>query len=138
MKRLQTIQNALNCALTKSPQLPHIVLYCIVLYLYIYIAPLAVHTNQKRFQCERPREKRARIPYNRLPVFFIVLQSSSTIFNHVFMSLRPFANYAGFPHPNLPPDVPSLYKLISLLCFLICYTLFISQIQTSSTIFISS
>src|SRR6218665_2514902 len=27
-----------------------IVLYCIVLYLYIYIALLAVHTNQKRFQ----------------------------------------------------------------------------------------
>ena len=36
-----------------------IVLYCIVLYLYIYTALLAVHTNQKRFQCERPREKRA-------------------------------------------------------------------------------
>src|SRR6218665_875964 len=36
-----------------------IVLYCIVLYLYMYIARLAVHTNQKRFQCERPREKRA-------------------------------------------------------------------------------
>src|SRR6218665_1806009 len=34
-------------------------LYCIVLYLYIYIALLAVHTNQKHFQCERPREKRA-------------------------------------------------------------------------------
>src|SRR6218665_3458030 len=34
-------------------------LYCIVLYLYIYIALLAVHTNQKRFQCGRPREKRA-------------------------------------------------------------------------------
>ena len=34
-------------------------LYCIVLYLYIYIALPAVHTNQKRFQCERPREKRA-------------------------------------------------------------------------------
>src|SRR6218665_134073 len=33
--------------------------YCIVLYLYIYRALLAVHTNQKRFQCERPREKRA-------------------------------------------------------------------------------
>ena len=32
---------------------------CIVLYLYIYIALLAVHTNQKRFQCKRPREKRA-------------------------------------------------------------------------------
>jgi len=31
----------------------------IVLYLYIYIVLLAVHTNQKRFQCERPREKRA-------------------------------------------------------------------------------
>src|SRR6218665_1989675 len=36
-----------------------IVLYCIVLHLYIYIALLAVHTNQKLFQCERPREKRA-------------------------------------------------------------------------------
>ena len=35
------------------------IVYCIVLYLYIYIALLAVHTNQKRFQCERPREKRA-------------------------------------------------------------------------------
>ena len=33
--------------------------YCIVLYLYIYIALLVVHTNQKHFQCERPREKRA-------------------------------------------------------------------------------
>src|SRR6218665_1875341 len=33
-------------------------MYCIVLYLYIYIALLAVHTNQKRFQCKRPREKR--------------------------------------------------------------------------------
>jgi len=30
-------------------------LYCI--YIYIYIAPLAVHTNQKCFQCERPREQ---------------------------------------------------------------------------------
>ena len=34
-------------------------LYSIVLYLYIYIALHAVHTNQKRFQCKRPREKRA-------------------------------------------------------------------------------
>ena len=33
--------------------------YCIALYLYIYIALLAVHTNQKRFQCESPREKSA-------------------------------------------------------------------------------
>jgi len=32
------------------------------LYLYIYIALLEVHTNQKRFQCERPREKRALNP----------------------------------------------------------------------------
>ena len=36
-----------------------ILLYCIALYLYIYMALLAVLTNQKRFQCERPREKRA-------------------------------------------------------------------------------
>src|SRR6218665_2058385 len=36
-----------------------IALYCTVLYQYIYIALLSVHTNQKRFQCERPREKRA-------------------------------------------------------------------------------
>jgi len=30
----------------------------IVLHLYIFIAFLAVHTNHKRFQCERPREMR--------------------------------------------------------------------------------
>jgi len=36
----------------------YILLY-IVLYLYIYIVLLAVHTNQKRFQHERPREKKA-------------------------------------------------------------------------------
>src|SRR6218665_3536946 len=35
-----------------------IVLHCIVLYLYISIAPIAVHINQKRFQCKRHREKR--------------------------------------------------------------------------------
>ena len=29
----------------------------IVMYLCIYIALLAVHTNQKLFQCERAREK---------------------------------------------------------------------------------
>ena len=35
--------------------------FCVplVLYLYIYIALFAVHTNHKRFQSERPREKRA-------------------------------------------------------------------------------
>src|SRR6218665_4040170 len=33
--------------------------YCMVVYLYIYIALHAVHTNQKRFQCKRPREKSA-------------------------------------------------------------------------------
>jgi len=32
---------------------------CIVLYLYIYTVLLAVNTNQKHFQCERPREKGA-------------------------------------------------------------------------------
>src|SRR6218665_2396905 len=31
----------------------------IVLYFYIYIVLLAVHTNQKRFQCKIPREKKA-------------------------------------------------------------------------------
>src|SRR6218665_1026345 len=36
-----------------------VLLYSTVLYLYIYIALLAVHTNQKCFQCERPRKKRA-------------------------------------------------------------------------------
>src|SRR6218665_1835252 len=40
---------------------------------------------------------------------------------------------------NVPlNDGLSPYKLISLLCFLTCYTLFISPIQTTSTIFISS
>src|SRR6218665_3944621 len=33
--------------------------YCMVVYLYIYIALHAVHTNRKLFQCKRPREKRA-------------------------------------------------------------------------------
>ena len=36
-----------------------IVLYCIVLYLYIYLALLVLHINQKRFPFERPREKKA-------------------------------------------------------------------------------
>src|SRR6218665_3143600 len=42
-------------------------------------------------------------------------------------------------YQNVPlDDGPSPYKLISLLCFLTCYTFFTSPIQTSSTIFISS
>ena len=36
---------------------PHIV-HCIVLYLSIYIAPLTMHINQRRSQCEKPREKK--------------------------------------------------------------------------------
>jgi len=32
----------------------HYGLYSIGLYLCIYIAHIAVHTNQKRFQCKRP------------------------------------------------------------------------------------
>ena len=35
-------------------------MYCIVLYLYIYIELLAVHTNHKHFQCKRPGVKRTR------------------------------------------------------------------------------
>ena len=50
----------LHCIALRCVALQYcIVLYFIVLYLYIYLALLAVHTNQKRFQCERPREKRA-------------------------------------------------------------------------------
>ena len=62
--------------------------HCIVLYLDIYIALLAGHTNQKRFQCERPREKRAvlysldsRILW---PVVFLFLQC---LFWHQFPSV---------------------------------------------------
>src|SRR6218665_393552 len=46
-------------------------LYCIVLYLYIYIALLAVHTNQKCFQCQRPREKRAVLMFDTLPIHLL-------------------------------------------------------------------
>src|SRR6218665_1672246 len=42
-----------------SAFLNNTLLYCIVLYLYIYIVLLAVYANQQRFQCEVPREKRA-------------------------------------------------------------------------------
>src|SRR6218665_3911081 len=49
---------ALHCITWHCIVLHCIVLHCIVLYLNIYIALLKVHTNQKRFQCERPREKR--------------------------------------------------------------------------------
>src|SRR6218665_1453190 len=38
-------------------QMYECILYCIIS-IHLYSA-LAVHTNQKRFQCERPREKRA-------------------------------------------------------------------------------
>jgi len=46
-----------SCSLLYCIVLYCIVLYCIVLCLYSYIALLAVHNNQKRFQWERPREK---------------------------------------------------------------------------------
>src|SRR6218665_2523905 len=36
----------------------HICMHCVALYLYIYIALLAVHTNQKHFQRERDPERR--------------------------------------------------------------------------------
>src|SRR6218665_981047 len=58
--------NCSTCSITswililmESIMLLRSAIYCIVLYLYIYIALLEVHTNQKRFQCERPRKKRA-------------------------------------------------------------------------------
>lgn len=34
------------------------VMYCTVLYLCIYKAPLAVHTNQRHNQCDRPKERK--------------------------------------------------------------------------------
>ena len=40
-----------------SSSLIFCILYCIVLYLYIYIALLAVHANQKRFQRETQRDE---------------------------------------------------------------------------------
>ena len=39
-----------SCQYLTGPLWANIVLYCIVLYLYIYIALLAVHANQKRLQ----------------------------------------------------------------------------------------
>src|SRR6218665_2437234 len=62
---IQPVEGRLFTSLTKP------LLHCIVLYLYIYIALLAVHTNQKRFQCERPREKRAVIMLLILSLSFI-------------------------------------------------------------------
>src|SRR5688572_7511726 len=44
-----------QCSITYLQSIQNL---CLVLYLSIYIAPLAVHTNQRRSQCERPREKK--------------------------------------------------------------------------------
>jgi len=49
--------NCLRVKLRYAHKRTIIALY--LLYLDIYISLLAVHTTQKRFQCERPREKRA-------------------------------------------------------------------------------
>jgi|SRR6218665_3246005 len=64
--------------------------YCIVLYLYIYIAPLAVHTNQKRFQCERPRENRTvlRVGYDHLLVISINHIITQSINQHYIAPLQ--------------------------------------------------
>src|SRR6218665_563695 len=60
---------------------------CIVLYLYIIVF-LAVHTNQKRFQCERPREKRDCASASRVCLLSF---SSSILF---FSSCRPISRFS--------------------------------------------
>ena len=59
ISRSSLLVRSLYCIVLYCIVLYCIVLYCIVLYLYIYIVLFAVRTNKKRFQCERPREKRA-------------------------------------------------------------------------------
>ena len=61
--------------------------------------------------------------------FFIKLQSSSKILQHVVMSPHPsWTALTSHASPckcqNVPPNIPSPCKLISLLCFLTCYTFF--------------
>src|SRR6218665_1290870 len=58
---LDCLSPVLGCIVLYFSIFYFILLYCIVLYIYIYIALLAVHTNQKCFQCERPKEKRAAV-----------------------------------------------------------------------------
>ena len=63
-------------------------------------------------------------------------QSSSKFWHHVVMSPPTLRELHASPRicQNVPVNEgPSPCKIISLLCFLICYTLFISPIQTSSS-----
>src|SRR6218665_1979115 len=53
----------------------------IVLFLYIYIALLTAHTNQKRFQCERPREKRVHVS-RVLRSYALISRNKSCIYSH--------------------------------------------------------
>ena len=46
-----------RAAIHVKTSLGHYYYYCVVLYLFICIALLAVHTNQRRFQCETLREE---------------------------------------------------------------------------------
>ena len=66
-------------------------MYCIVLYLYIYITLLAVHTNQKRFQCERPRDKSILFKCS-------VWMNEWTSLNHVFNSHKQANVTVVLPH----------------------------------------
>src|SRR6218665_2198503 len=65
---------------------------CIVLYLCICIALLEVHTNQKRFQCERPREKIAVLRERKEALCSPVNKSGSsrTVMHNLF---RPRATF---------------------------------------------
>ena len=61
----------------------HASIYCIVLHLYIYTAPLAVHTNQKRFQCERPKEKSTYITTNIYAYICATIHTYMHIYIHI-------------------------------------------------------
>src|SRR6218665_870291 len=86
-------------------------LYCIVLHLYIYIALLAVHTNQKRFQCERPREKRPRYAHIQYTHTLSCLPLKYAVFKRITLMNRALVHNAlkcsiltstEIPRPVLP------------------------------------
>ena len=87
---------------------------CIVLYLCIYIALLAVHTNQKRFQkfqCERPREKRAVLREQKEAVgspVNNVIRMTVQFDGKMRPRVRRLAN-----HPHIPSLIPETNEVAS-------------------------
>src|SRR6218665_630721 len=64
----------------KNPVLTSLIVLYIILYLYIYIELLAVHTNQKRLKCERPREKKHERLANKIQLKVLKLRHVSENF----------------------------------------------------------